>query len=355
MAYTFTGKACSVPLDYGPFRLEHSIILHPVDFESMVDLIYAPGPFVRDAKQQFEIAQGSQNNDLRNLPWQFHKGYLTVVIEPLTVPTQSTISSLTRYSSIYPDFLKAVEFYFTEGGAPAAGTMAVKRNEFKSLVQAAVTPMGKTFGGAYFAEFALDTHILLIKYIAPSPGSTFRRYQNKITPVTNNRIDKTTTTFLHFDLVIPKGTSKATHHLNTAKLRAQLAVDYICDTMVVDELMSFNVDAQPGKPEFFDAHAPLVHTPLSNGTPATLSQTQTTAGTKPNLLPARIDPTVIIDAVEHDPAAPSTPNPNPVCAIVNTMEPSDFSAQELAELKLKGYFQTRWKVSENKDDHPNKM
>ena len=348
-----------MPLDYGPGRLEHSIILHPDDFESMVDLIYAPGPFVEDAKARYIIDASSQSDDLRKLPWQFHKGYLTIVIEPLTVPTQSTIASLMRYSTIYPLFAAAVDYYFSEGGAPAAETMAVKQEKFKNQVVTAATPStGKTFAGAYFAEFALDTNILMIKYITPPADSgTVRRYQNKITPVTNNWLAKTTTKFLHFDLVIPKGIKGGpTRHMNSALLRAQLAVDYICDPMVVQELVANHVHVAPsGGNKYFDASAPMVRTPLGNGNLATLSQTITSKGVVPDLTKPRIDPTVVIDSVEHDPEYPSSPDPNPVCAIINTIDPSTLSPQELAELKLKGYFQEPGGILKGGDDHRNKM
>ncbi|MCC6403232.1 MAG: hypothetical protein IT207_04410 [Fimbriimonadaceae bacterium] len=224
------GLAAFVLLDYrtgyDPHHLEQSVVIIPADRSSMMDLLTAPGPFMKRALQSFSGVKAYNSAtglvDLDVSHWPFADP-ITIHIEPLTSPTPKSIATLDALSFLYPGFrglldkqagayetvrdaligfrnqvIAAAQVPTTASqleGAIKSNAMTVSRFLDPKRTQGPVKDVSEwnperggsdreragtdvsvsfgetvplpapTFPLSYVAEFALDTRVLTIKYI----------------------------------------------------------------------------------------------------------------------------------------------------------------------------------------------
>jgi hypothetical protein len=316
----YYGLAGLVPLDYGS-RYEHSVVLVPSTWDSMFDLIRAPGQFAAAAQMSYGSGTPEDSTNTK-IEWTLLSP-ITITIEPLTVQSQSTYQTLQMLSTYYDFTALITEFEIT---TPHDFSLGVKA--------AATTTTAKNYPGfplVYVAEFAVDTRILQIKYIRPStpPAPLFTNF---ITPATWSRVGATDLGFLHFDVDFGSDRSYET----VADARASIAMDYIANPLIVNQwLQPQNINKHANMPS--NTSNPVLHPTGNSGdngfskgagglfSAGKLSQlTQTTLGDQPAQLfgPPKCDPTVVIDSVWPDPDVASnerdTPPPPPPYLCINT-------------------------------------
>ena len=240
------GLGAFVILDYSVDALhprhEHAVVLLPEHWNSLYDLIRAPGNFMEMWRNRYSSTPKINPMSQVPTPWHF-KGPITIVIEPLTIPSPSCLVLLESLSTLYPAYKSIVDSSLTEPAAfkqlvieGASANKLPKKSKTKQATEYDnwISTGSNPFPLQYVAEFALLTHTLTIWYIPRdltgnlnSKGEIF--YDNlddQITAITENIVDQTRLSLLHFDLVMPANVSFSEMNDKRTRFAINLMADY---------------------------------------------------------------------------------------------------------------------------------
>ena len=324
---SFTGHAAVIPLDYGMGsidRMEHSIIIQPDHWASMVDLLFAPQAYVNHVRKHY-------TGDGAALEWKL-RNPLTVSIEPLTIATPGTIKTLKFLSRKLVTKLRSCVLSELNSMSP---------DEFRSSVMTSfgAGQANKSFQGFFLAEFAANTSALIIRYLPPDePDEVF---QGNITPMTINRIDQLGVAstgewdaFLHLDIDLPTDNSKRSH-VEVSRRRAEFVVDYISNPVAFLEKF---VKLSNGRIVFDDpstqTRRPAVT--LQEALKETSGTLETSGSALPMTMPSvvstysfntgvpRFEPTVVVEGIRPDIVPPAFHSENADPTLQSDGEPAPF-------------------------------
>ena len=248
------GLGAFVTLDYTTIdfktRYEHAIVLIPKNWDSMYELIRAPGSFVEMYRQAYSLTPEHKHNGVPSRVWDL-KGPVTIIIEPLTVPSPANVAILNSLVNLYPGLVAATanwadrtpRQFLTDilaavnSPAPVSWNLNGWVTESKGTSGTTDIPITKNisrFPLQYVAEFALKTRTLTIKYIPrPAPLVPTMKFSLPITLTTINPVQNTDLTFTHFDADFGNSKSIAA----VADARAKFAMDFIVDPAFMNNLI----------------------------------------------------------------------------------------------------------------------
>lgn len=233
----YAGSGTIVPLDYGHsgYPPEHSVLLVPDNWSSLVELLQYPFDFLVDAKLRF-----GKHVSTNPFSWD-SVGPMTIILEPLTNLTRQNAESLHAL---------ALAAEIRSPGNPHYNAMAnalralIPQWKTKTpekwrgdLIKACTFPDGMVTKckGYFLVEYALYTRVIVIRYIPPSPAPP-PIYMDVVTAVTFSDFLSTKPfprpALMHFDLksgVDQNGTYPPYTHASVARLKAQFVVDYVSD------------------------------------------------------------------------------------------------------------------------------
>ncbi len=232
----YQGFGAIVPLDYGHpgHDEEHSLLLVPATWKSLVELLEQPAEFLKVARAGFKFDKSTQ--DYR---WDA-MGPMTIILEPLTIPSRASAEGLRILSAVLemkcpqnPDFPEEKLVGKIRDVIPQ--WQGLTHKEWRDQVIDACTFPGQPCNGYYIVEYALVTRVMVIRYVPPSLSIYANNpfYNDNITAVTFsdflNGLGATffpRTAYMHFDLL---PTDKVYTHEVVARLKAEFAVDYVID------------------------------------------------------------------------------------------------------------------------------
>jgi hypothetical protein len=239
------GLGSYVFLDYDN-RFEHAILMLGKNWESLHELLRAPGLFVEAWRNSYNSVNGTPNHyhlGYKSKVWGF-EAPITIILEPLTIPIPANANTLIALNTLYPG-LRAIgekwntttpnKFHFKIVNAL---TGSLNWDPIPGYAGVANPINVEPFILQYVAEFALQTRTLTIRYV-PRDGSknfpvTTGRLQKGITTITINSVGNTDLTFLHFDVEFPKGFTA----FDVADARASFAVDFISNPNFINQVPS---------------------------------------------------------------------------------------------------------------------
>lgn len=340
-------------------RLEHCILFVAKEWDSMYDLIRAPGVFMENLRKAYKSTPEHDHGSIGNVKWEFNTP-ISIVIEPLTSPTPANKVALMGLSKLYPALMEAMDdglgahefsarvkeasskapegFTWSDKVPPmvptevelsdpsARGesktkrasqvTLNVEENWAADLPKvsssgtytsgAAESPTSPPVGAEFFplqyvAEFALKTRTLYIRYIpheTTHAGTFGDRPGDEITAITVNPVQGINMTFLHQDIVFSK--SELTPSI-LADRRARFAMNFITDIRFLNQPSLLQVT-----PPAYLSTSPLLYA-MSTVTLPTPTHVPTT---RPEFHPFAVEngkqtgasaPSVFIDSVWPDP------------------------------------------------------
>ncbi|HRF60293.1 MAG TPA: hypothetical protein PLH94_10335 [Fimbriimonadaceae bacterium] len=327
---------------YDPSHLEQSVVFVPSTWESMWELLRAPGTFMNMVMRSYTQVWGydaaTQQVNKAVSSWPFAEP-ITIHIEPLTAPSPSNLATLEGLSFLYPQFKGLLDAPATYGSVkdaltgfrrnviaaaqvPATALVgAVEANASLIKKLSARQPGKGTSGGAvpqftthpsgavlpppipsfplhYVAEYALDTRVLTIRYVPryvtyPTAADKLgrRMESTQITPLTINPIQYMNFTFLHFDIAFSQPRTPE----SVAEARANFAMDFIENPLSLNPITG---DVAAGG----SSNYTLMNDQLT-ATGNVLSQKVGGPANRPSFTwPAHTDPSLILDSVLADPS-----------------------------------------------------
>lgn len=288
------GRTALVPLDYGS-HYEHSLVYLGDRWETLRDLIAAPGDFYNSLRESFVATPNLGTHQSPVYDWE--------LAEPITV----VLESLSPASVATGQLLACL-------GPQAAPLMAEVRrwedspHDYRlAMIDACLSP-NEANGQRpvhYIAEIALATRFLYVRYV-PHEGVS-DRLSNRITPITLSHIAGTNMSYMHFDIDCeslsydgdPKK-SESTERCRALR-KAEFAMDYVEYRLTADQtpsrvdFLQRIVSREPGQ-KWFEAGGRF--TDIGD----TLEMTALGVRSEPaRFLEVRSDPTVIVDSVWPDP------------------------------------------------------
>jgi len=340
-------------------RLEHCVLFLAKEWDSMYELIRAPGVFMEALRNAYKATPKHDHGTMGNLMWEFNTP-ITIVIEPLTAPTAANKVLLMGLTELYPSLMNALDDSLTAdefatavttgASTPPAGfswsskippmaqtdvdmivptgsggyqpkkighvMMNNETNWAKNAPKVSSTgtfttgstgtppppPVGTNFFPLqYVAEFALQTRTLYIRYIphaTTSAGTFGDTAGDEITAITVDPVQGTHLAFLHQDIVFSK--SDLTPG-TLADRRARFAMNFITDLRFLNKPSLLKV-----KPAAYLSTSPLLYAmntvtlPTPTHKPILRPKVRPLAVKSAKPTPASA-PTVIIDSVWPDP------------------------------------------------------
>lgn len=340
-------------------RLEHCVLFLAKEWDSMYDLIKAPGVFMEALRNAYKSTPLHDHGGTDKLEWEFNSP-ISIVIEPLTAPTAANKILLMGLTELYPLLLNALDDSLTANEFAAAVKSGATTSPPGFSWSAKVPPMGTTdvemivptgsggyqskkipylmmgnetnwaakvpkvsstgqitsgstgtpppppvgtpfFPLQYVAEFALKTRTLYIRYIphATTSAGTFGATKgDEITAITVDPVQGTHLAFLHQDIVFSK--AELTPPILSDR-RARFAMNFLTDVRFLNELSLLKV-----MPKAYLSTSPLVYAMNTVDLPAPTNKPMK----RPKIRPLAVQngkptlasaPTVIIDSVWPDP------------------------------------------------------
>jgi len=363
------GLASFIMLEYNSFpdeRLEHCVLMIPKHWDTMYELIRAPGEFVEFWRKVYKDTPYHAHGGPNRKEWEFTEP-ITIVIEPLTAATAANKVLLLGLSTLWPGLANAMDPSLTveefaiavkegakvsptttwsnkvpnvadvpvelwekgHGGklvkkvkkVPLVGNEAMPKT-YPSPLPGGFIPAGPSYPGGppvgtapfplqFVAEFALKTRTLYIRYIPhdTTPVGTFSWAANRdeLTTMTVDPVQGTRISYLHVDIAFDPAT--ITHEI-VAESRARFAMNFITDLTFMNEpgLIRVKQKSGPHAPEGFMSTAPLIYAvntvalPDPTSDPITRPVIAPLATTSDGKPTPASAPMVILDSVWPDPA-----------------------------------------------------
>jgi hypothetical protein len=318
------GLGAFVVLDYtldpNHPRFEHAIVVIP-HWNSMHALLTSPGFFMEQWRKRYLKTPPLVPTDTNPATWDFESP-ITIVIEPLNTPTAANLMFLEALAPLYPGF----------GGIASkllnvpkeVRPLSLKQFESAVKIAAAGPVMNSNWGSSgasqpfplrYIAEFALMTRTLTLRYLPPDQSDLtdilFDRPEDKITAITENKVQGTNLSFLHFDLVLPGEVV----YSEMMDIRARFAINFLANTTFLNNVTI--VTNPTNLTTFLDTHT---HFQASSKTQSlTASVPVAHSSPRPNCI-SWGPRSLILDSI---PPAPSDGDPvPPPCVLVPTIPTS---------------------------------
>jgi hypothetical protein len=330
---THDGVGTFVTLDYTTTtyatRYEHAVLLLPKEWDSMYELIRAPGHFIEAWRRRYQTTPDHWHKGFWSKEWEL-KSPITIIIEPLAVLRPDNVATLAALVKQYPGFATPVNEW----------SISTPQQFMSSVMTAAANPApiwqgtgGNPFPLQYVVEFALETSTVTIKYLAHNIRSEIQ-YANPITTATIDPVAGTNLTFIHFDVDFLQD-----HTFDSvADLRARFAMDFITNPGFINTLTC---------PGTFKSTAPFMATSKSN---SLVSSSQVVSASQPFVTgrgltngvggPPYYQPRVLIDSVWTDPSdVPSIEPIPPICLLLtaNEFDNNGTTGYVSDELLIKAY------------------
>lgn len=303
------GLGAFVKLDYDS-RYEHAIVLLASNFDSMYDLIYAPGKFVENWRQRYHRTPDHDQLGSSKPDWVFETP-ITIMIEPIALPSPANANILLGLGHLYPALIPIAQHW--QGTSPSAFAESISgavSSPSSKIWNRLTYPTGVApFVPQYVAEFAIKTRTLTIRYfprvLPDTQGKTVfprhsRHYMEPMTSMTIDPVANTELNFLHFDIVFGFDTNNKPVPAQTpqqvADCRARFAMDFINDPGFMNTL------TWPGT---YYSDAPFLAPRRANSLPKRVFPNDYPAIPNQTLVPmekqAPFQPRVVIDSVWPDP------------------------------------------------------